>query len=1241
MSNPDPSREDIAVIGLAGRFPGARSLDEFWRNLRDGVESIAFFTDDELQPSPLDGPLPKDDPHVVKARALLAQPEWFDAAFFGINPREAELMDPQHRLLLECAWEALENAGVNPATCPGAIGVFAGASLNTYLLANVLPQAAALRRAGGFQALLASDKDFLTTRISYKLNLRGPSLNVQTACSTSLVAVGLACQNLLGYHCDVALAGGVSVSFPQKKGLLHQEGSIVSPDGHCRPFDADAAGTVPGDGAGLVVLKRLSEALADGDPICAVIRGCAINNDGALKIGYTAPSIEGQAEVVALAQAQAGVAPETVSYIETHGTGTPLGDPIEIAGLTKAFTTGSRATGYCALGATKANIGHLDTAAGIAGFIKTVLALQHRQLPPVLHFQRPNPKIDFADSPFYVNSRLRDWPATGTPRRAGVSSFGIGGTNAHVVLEEAPALPPSDPAAPWQLLVLSARTPAALETVAANLAQHLEAHPGLNLADVAWTLQTGRKPFAHRRALVCRDKVDAIGVLRGADAKRLLTGEPAGTEAPVVFLFPGQGAQHADMARGLYEAEPVFRQTVDRCSEILQPHLGLDLRTILYPEAARRDEAARQLGQTAFTQPALFVIEYALAQLWMSRGIRPTAMLGHSLGEYVAACLAGVFTLEDALALVAVRARLVQQQPAGAMLAVRLSEDEVEKLIAPPLALAAVNAPNLCVVSGPLEAIAALEAKLGVDEIACRRLATSHAFHSGMMEPAREAFIAKVRKVKLSPPQLPYVSNISGRWIKATEATDPAYWAAHLRQPVRFADGIGTLQREQQPIFLEVGPGQTLGPLARQHPAVGAGQAVVCSLGRANDATGDVASSLQALGRLWLAGAAVDWPGLHAPARRRRVPLPTYPFERKRHWIEPPPATASALLHQQNGATPAPVAEEDAAAPVSHPAPAPGEGALITKLKALFHELSGTDLTRASTQATFHELGFDSLFLTQASLAVKEHFGAEISMRQLHEQFSTLEKLAARLERQPQDQATKNSTPLTAATAEPAGDVPLTDAQREIWFAAQMGAGVSAAYNESCTVRLHGLLDLQALRLALQQLVGRHESLRTTFGVAGDSQYIAATGPDSLPVTDFSGLPDEAARTTHLAEFIENIVQEPFDLVHGPLWRIRLVRLAGGQHALVLVAHHIICDGWSMHLLVYELGELYTALRRGETAKLPPPARFSAYRAPTPAPTRAARWLPRSPPPCGNWPPGTIARSSPCCCPCSPPCCTG
>jgi acyl transferase domain-containing protein len=887
MTPSDPGNETVAVIGMAGRFPGAKNLEEFWHNLREGIESVSFFKDDELQESMLDGPPPRDDPNFVKARAVLEDADLFDAAFFGVNSKEAEIMEPQHRIFLECAWESLEIAGYNPDTYGGLIGLFAGSSLNTYLLSNLLTNRELIKLLGGFQTMLANDKDYLPTRVSYKLNLRGPSINVQTACSTSLVAVCLACQNLLNYQCDMALAGGVSLTFPQKKGQLSQEGGIISPDGHCRAFDADAAGTVSGDGIGIVVLKRLSDALADADSICAVIKGCAINNDGSMKIGYAAPSIDGQAEVIAMAHANAGIQPETISYVEAHGTGTPIGDPIEIAGLTKAFRAETTAKGFCAIGSLKTNIGHLDAAAGVAGLMKTVLALQHGQLPPSLHFQRPNPKIDFASSPFYVNDRLRDWKGDAAPRRAGVSSFGIGGTNAHVVVEEAPAVGPPGSSRHWQLLLLSAKTESALDAATENLALHLRKNPDVNLADVAFTLQVGRKPFGHRRIAICHSIPEAVESLVAREPKRVVTGRPNDTEPPVVFMFPGQGPQHVNMARELYESEPAFRDQVDRCCGLLNPHVELDLRTVLYPAADQAEEAARQLTQTFITQPALFVIEYALAQLWMTWGVQPQAMIGHGIGEYVAACLANVFSLENALALVAARGRLVQKQPSGAMLAIRLPEQEIKPLLGRRLALAAVNGPALCVASGPFDAIEVLEKKLRGRNVACRRIRTSHAFHSEMMEPVLHLFMTKVRKTKLNAPRIPYLSNLSGQWITEAEAINPNYWAAHLRQTVRFADGLAELARGQKGILLEVGPGHTLTALARRNPTASAGQAIIPSLGHAKEASHDEESMLKALGRLWLAGLPVPGPGFYAHERRRRVLLPTYPFERKRYWVAP------------------------------------------------------------------------------------------------------------------------------------------------------------------------------------------------------------------------------------------------------------------------------------------------------------------------------------------------------------------
>ncbi len=790
---------DIAIVGLAGRFPGADNVNAFWDNLCAGVESVRTLSEEEVLAAGVDPELVRN-PHYVRAAGVCESADRFDAAFFGYYPREAEIIDPQQRVFLECAWEALEDAGYDPGAYTGLIGVWAGCGTNTYLLFNLLSNPAATDSAERYHLTIGNDKDFLPTRVSYKLNLRGPSVNVQTACSTSLVAVHLACQGLLNYQCDMALAGGAAIRPPQKAGYLYQEGGIASPDGHCRAFDEKARGTVGGNGAGVLVLKRLADALADGDHVYAVIKGSAINNDGSVKVGFTAPSVEGQAAVIAAAQAAAAVEPETISYIEAHGTGTQMGDPIEIAALRQAFGEQSRARQFCALGSVKTNIGHLDAAAGVAGVIKTALALKHKLLPPSLHFERPNPQIDFENSPFYVNTELAEWKAAdGARRRAGVSSFGMGGTNSHAVLEEAPERNGSGPSRACQLLTISAKTESALAAACARLAAHLKSHPELDFADTAYTLQVGRQAFAHRRAMACPDAAAAISVLEaGAGGTARLAGDVS-----VAFLFPGQGAQRVRMAVGLYESEPGFRTDVDRCAEILQPLLGFDLREALYPT----QDAGERLDQTRLTQPALFTIEYALARLWMSWGVKPDAMLGHSIGEYVAACLAGVFSLEDALGLVAQRGWLMHSMPPGAMLSVGLSASEVAPLLGPDLSLAAENAPDLCTLSGTFAAIEELEQSLEARNVAVRRLRTSHAFHSAMMDPILDAFAARVAQTRRQAPQIPFISNLSGTWITAEQATDPQYWAQHLRQTVRFSAGVEELLKEPARLLLEVGPG--------------------------------------------------------------------------------------------------------------------------------------------------------------------------------------------------------------------------------------------------------------------------------------------------------------------------------------------------------------------------------------------------------------------------------------------------
>ncbi|QTA91519.1 type I polyketide synthase [Desulfonema magnum] len=896
----EKERFPIAIIGMAGRFPGAETLDEFWENLRDGKESVSFFTDEELTASGAD-PMLLHTPGYVRAGAVMKDIEMFDASFFGFSPKEARLTDPQHRLFLECAWETLENAGYDTETYDGRIGVYAGAAMNTYLFKNLMQNSDLIKSADDFQLVIGNDKDYLSTRVSYKLNLKGPSVNVATACSTSLVAVSLACQSLWNHQCDMALAGGVSVRVEQEKGYIYHEGGIPSPDGHCRAFDADAKGTVlNASGMGSVLLKRLEDALADGDCIHAVIRGTAVNNDGSLKVGYTAPGAEGQAEVITEAQAMAGTDPETITYIETHGTGTVLGDPVEIMALTQAFRSMSESKqtpfkkGFCAIGSVKTNIGHLDAASGAAGLIKTVLAMKHRMIPPSLNFERPNPEIDFTNSPFHVSTKLSEWKtAEGIPRRAGVSSFGIGGTNAHVVVEEAPLTGISGTFRPWSLLVLSAKTPSALDTATENLVRHLKAHPDLHLADVAYTLQVGRKAFSHRRMLVCQDTNDALAPLDTKDPKRVFTNFREPADRPVAFMFSGQGAQYENMGLELYRTEQTFRDQVDLCSELLRPYLGSDIRQILYPSVVSgqlqdtADNEQRTIDQTAIAQPALFVAEYALARLWMEWGVHPRAMIGHSIGEYVAACLAGVFSLEDALSLVAARAQMMQELPRGGMIAVPLSEQDVLPLLLPSLSLAAVNGPCQCVISGPAEKMEILQHRLGEQGTEYRRLHTSHAFHSDMTEAIMKPFAEQVRKVRLTPPKTPYISNVTGTWITPSEATDPDYWARHLRQTVRFSEGLRLLMKNPQQILLEIGPGRTLTTFAMQHPDRSPEQVMLTSVRHPQDNQSDSAFLLTTLGKLWLSGANIRWSGVQSREKRHRLPLPTYPFERQRYWIEP------------------------------------------------------------------------------------------------------------------------------------------------------------------------------------------------------------------------------------------------------------------------------------------------------------------------------------------------------------------
>lgn len=886
MTQPSPDGADIAIVGMAAHLPGARSVAEYWQNLCAGQRAIRRMSEAELLAAGESAQRVRR-PDYVPYAAPLDGFEMFDAEFFGFGPKEAAILDPQHRRFLEVAWEALEDAGHPPERFDGPIGVFAGCGMGSYFYFNLCSNRDLVEDVGLFLLRhTGNDKDFLTTRLSHILDLKGPSLGVQTACSTSLVAVHLAAQSLLNGECDMALAGGVTIELPQGRGYLYKEGEILSPDGECHAFDHRAQGTVFGSGAGVVVLRRLSDALADGDHIWGVIKGSAVNNDGAAKAGYLAPSVDGQAAAVAEAQAVAGIPADTVDYVECHGTGTYLGDPIEVAALTQAFRETTQAVDFCRIGSVKTNIGHLDTAAGVASLIKATLAVYHGQMPPSLGYEAPNPAIGFEGSPFAVNDRLSDWPHRDHPRRAGVNSLGVGGTNAHVVLEEPPArAAPEASDWPFQPLVISARSKGALEDSSARLAAHLRSHPEQPLADIAWTLKQGRRAFERRRVVVAASHDEAATLLEKGDPRRVFTHEALDTP-DVVFMFPGGGAQYAGMARDLYETEPVFAEWMDRGLAVLAPKLDYDIRALWLPEPGDMAAAAERLKQPSVQLPLIMITEYALAQLWQSWGVTPAALIGHSMGENTAACLAGVMSFEDCIGLVHLRGQLFDSIDKGGMLSVPLSEPELRHYLGDTLDIAAVNAPGLSVASGPQAALDDLAARLADAGLEAQRIPIDIAAHSRMLEPILTRFGDYLRAISLHAPQIPILSNRTGDYLTAAEATDPAYWVGHLRNTVHFADGLGRLAEGKRRVFLEVGPGKALASLAQAHGAISANQ-VIGTLRHPDDSIADDAYFMAMLARMWAVGVEIDWDQIWGEARRNRVPLPTYAFQHRPYFIAP------------------------------------------------------------------------------------------------------------------------------------------------------------------------------------------------------------------------------------------------------------------------------------------------------------------------------------------------------------------
>ncbi|MGX5836946.1 amino acid adenylation domain-containing protein [Aeromonas piscicola] len=1152
---------DIAVIGFSCRVPGASDVETFWENIFRGHEAVTW-----LGGNGATSQMDAMSRH-VPAAFLLDHADCFDSTFFGMSPREAALTDPQHRVLMECAYEALEYAG-HAAAQGQNVGVYMGCGPNTYLLNNILTNSKVRAETTPLQILIANEKDYLSSRISYKLDLRGPSLVVQSACSTSLLAVHVAAMAVFAGECDMALAGGVSIDFPQDQGYTHQEGGILSADGHCRPFSAEASGTVRGNGAGVVVLKRMADALADGDAIYAVIRGTATNNDGAAKIGYAAPSIEGQASVIKTALEVANVEPCSVSYVEAHGTGTALGDPIEVAALAEVFGAPDNGAERI-LGAVKANIGHLDAAAGVAGLIKASLALHHDVIPPTLHFSQPNPSIDFAAAGFTPSSQVAGWGGGIKPRRAAVSSFGIGGANVHAVLEGAPSC--HDGRAPCEgpeILRLSALSATAVKESANRLAARLEHASDLRLDDVAFTLQSGRRAFAQRLAIVASDTAEAARMLRQGSATEIMRGT-AISHPRTVFMFPGQGTQYPSMAAEYYAAGGVFAEQVRKCCDILRPILNLDLLTILYPdESIGSSQAEALLAETCLTQPALFVVEYSLARQWMAWGLKPDAMIGHSVGEYVAACLASVLSLEDALRVVAARGRLMQSMAPGSMLAVNAVYEDIRAELGTAIELAAVNRPQVCVVSGPSADIQALQVRLAAKGIECQPLTTSHAFHSQMMSPCCPAFLAEFAGVTLGVPQIPFISCLTGEWINVEQAMSPVYWADSLRGTVRFANGVDCIAADGAHIFLECGPGRSLSSAVRD-TASGRDDIAQVPLLPPKGIVIDATWHKQLIrAQLWCNGLSLtDDDGVGC----QRVALPTYPFERKRHWIEP-----GVPIDMRVGDTAA--ADTDTNQEIH--AEALSQEECLARLWCI---ALGVD--HVGLDDNFFALGGDSILSIQIAHQARSH-GMALQPRMILE-YPTIAKVLSALAGQSQssaDIAVTDSTDAAELAAQAAALVhrpaeqfapfPLTDIQHAYWMGRNTAVGANTiaahAYEE---FECEGL-DVARLQCALQGVIERHPMMRAVITPDGMQRILPQVPDYQIEVHDFTDHSDALVQR-QLAVIRKQKSHQVMDCERWPLFSISVSQLPGGLARLHISFDLLITDAWSITIFWQELEKRY------------------------------------------------------------------
>lgn len=887
--------QKIAIIGMSCRLPGANNISEFWKNLENGVESISTFTDEELRAAGISEEL-INSPNYIKRKGIIGGAEYFDASFFNITPRDAEIMDPQHRIFLECAWHALEDGGYDPDNTSQKIGVFGGSGTNWHL-SSVYNNEAVKSYASGTSMVTANDKDYLATRVSYMLNLTGPSLTMQSACSTSMSAIVMGVGSLLSQQCDMVLAGGSTIELPEKKGYLYQEGGLESSDGHCRAFDEKADGTVFSRGAGVVLLKRYVDAVRDGDHIHGVILGGAINNDGKDKIGFTAPSLEGQVNVAIEALELSGIEPSDLTYVEAHGTATNLGDPIEVSSLKEVFETYTDKKQFCALGSVKTNIGHTDSASGVAGLIKVLLAMKNKKYPAHIHFSNPNPKINLNEGPFFICPETTDWNTENNiPRRALVNSFGVGGTNACVVIEEGPSEETARDEKE-KLIMLSARSEQALLEAKENLNKYILENNSINSSDLAYTLQIGRKKFEHREVVSFKTLEELSGKLNkeGFSNKGVCTED----EKPIIFMFPGQGNQYLNMGLDLYNSNATYRQTFDYCCDHLKLKLNLELRDYIF--AVEGSEKAKMaLEQTWITQPAIFVVSYAMAKTIMEKGVMPEAMIGHSVGEYVAACLSGVITLEDALVLVAKRGELVQKLPGGSMLAVLENEDKILPFLTKGVEVAAVNNPNLIVLAGPDEHISQLQKKLDNAGYFHKKLDTSHAFHSAMMEPCLPEFEKCFENVELSTPNIPIISTVTGKFLQPEEATNPSYWVKHVRKSVRFTDAVKLALDMNPTLFLEVGPGQSLESSVKRHITKDILHETTRTMRSDKEKINDCVFAEEAIGNVWIYGGKIDWGKYYNGKKRIKLSLPVYPYQRKAYSIDFSFSNLSAQSEKKN-----------------------------------------------------------------------------------------------------------------------------------------------------------------------------------------------------------------------------------------------------------------------------------------------------------------------------------------------------